>query len=326
MTAAVPPFFVVGCGRSGTTLLRVMLNRHSQLAVPLESLFVLDYLQASNDVPIDRMREMIVDEYELREWGLDVSSEQLVDCSRPVDLVSRLHELFAIEEGKESWGNKTPRFVRHWRLLKSAFPAARFVHVVRDPRAVADSLARSEVHRSTHYHGARRWVHDVTAGLEMEKQLGEDVLRLPYERLVSETDESIESVCRFLGVDPEPIGESAGGQEEYDAYYQRIHKLVSGPVDPGRAEAWRQEMPADRIRLVEGVAGDLMGTLGYAPSTPTTRPGRMDVISAQASRVMRLPGRTLHFFRTRRGYLVRLFARKRRLGTLNWHDVSELFI
>ncbi len=64
--AGPPPFFIVGCGRSGTTLLRAMLNSHSQLAVPLESLFIVDYLEASDDVSAATLRRMLPREHELR--------------------------------------------------------------------------------------------------------------------------------------------------------------------------------------------------------------------------------------------------------------------
>ena len=52
---SAPPFFIVGCGRSGTSLLREMLNSHSKLAVPLESLFIIDYLRAGSRMPLPEM-------------------------------------------------------------------------------------------------------------------------------------------------------------------------------------------------------------------------------------------------------------------------------
>lgn len=322
------PFFIVGCGRSGTTLLRVMLNRHSQIAVPQEGLFVVDYLRAEPDVPVDQMRKLIVGEYELTEWDLHVTESDLIDCEDPVCLVSRLHELYADREGKPFWGHKTPRFVLDWRLLKRSFPTAKFIHILRDPRAVANSLVRSDVHRSTFYHGALRWIRDVSAGLEMEQELDGDALRVNYEELVIDTDPVIHQILEFLGAEYEPLSDPASTttQPRYDSYYENIHSLVSKPPSTDRASAWRSEMNPDQIRVTEALTKDLMTTVGYTPIDPAAALTATDTLLANTRKVWRVPGRTKHFATLRRGYLTGLFRRKRALGLLSASDFARLFI
>lgn len=322
----VPPFFIVGCGRSGTTLLRVALNRHSHLAIPQEGLFALDYLMADPSVPVSTMRELIVGEYELGEWGLNVTAEDLRDCADAVKLVIRLHELYAAQEGKEAWGDKTPRFVLYWKLLKRVFPDARFLHVVRDPRAVAHSLVNSDVHRSTYYHGAKRWERDVSAGLEMERALRSDALRVPYEDLVAEPDQVFHKICHFLGVPFESVGDAFDRGSAYDPYYQNIHRLVSKPITSARRDAWRSEMSCEQVRVVESIASRSMTDLGYQPTNEDPRLQISDVVKGQLDKVIRVPGRAKHFATLRKGYLSGLFGRKRALGTFTWRDIMRLFV
>lgn len=322
------PFFIVGCGRSGTTLLRVMLNRHSQIAVPQEGLFVVDYLKAGPAISVDLMRELIVGEYELEEWGLHVTETDLVDCRDAVCLVSRLHELYANRQGKTYWGHKTPRFVLDWRLLKESFPSARFIHIVRDPRAVANSLVKSDVHRSTFYHGALRWVRDVSAGLEMEQELGGDALRVSYEELVADPDPVVLQMLEFLGAEPEVLSDPTGGSKQggYGRYYDNIHSLVTKPPSADRVSAWRSEMPTRQIRVVEALTKSLMKEVGYSAIDPSADLRVTDILLANAEKAWRVPGRTKHFATLRRGYLTALFKRKRALGLLTASEIAKLFI
>jgi len=154
------------------------------VAIPLESLFIADYLRSTVRWSPDQIKQHIVREPELREWGLRVSVGDLGKCRTVGEVIVRLHELYAESKGKKHWGQKTPRLVRYLPLLADHFPDARFIHLVRDPRAVVSSLIRSEVHRSTPWYGARRWVMDVQAGLDFETQHPERIMRLSYEALV----------------------------------------------------------------------------------------------------------------------------------------------
>lgn len=75
------PFFLIGCGRSGNTLLRAMLNQHPQIAIPPESLFIPDYLQASSTTSLKKMKRLLVQEYEIKEWDLNIDLEDFSQLS-----------------------------------------------------------------------------------------------------------------------------------------------------------------------------------------------------------------------------------------------------
>lgn len=312
------PFFIVGCGRSGTTLLRVMLNRHSELAVPLESLFLIDYLRADGRVSVDLLRRLAVREFELREWGLSVEGKHLAGCNSAREIIETLHRIYATEHGKKRWGQKTPRLVRYGPLLKEAWPEARFIFMVRDPRSVVASLTRSNVHRSNALYGARRWVRDCEAGLALERSWPESVLRIRYEDLVKSPAAELERICGFLDVPIEAglLGDGGGSDPAYGAYYDQIHRRVGDLPDPGRADAWRDELAARDIRVIEAVCGETMSRLDYPPSVGQPDPSPGYLLWLRLQRVPGFLGQLFHYLARRRPYLTCTLNRKVRLGLL----------
>ncbi|MCA9889387.1 MAG: sulfotransferase, partial [Anaerolineae bacterium] len=80
------PFFIVGCGRSGTTLLRRMVDAHPLLAVPVESLFMIDYLRVRDSVQNVPYKRLILGEHEFSEWELSVSEDDLAACNGVVEV------------------------------------------------------------------------------------------------------------------------------------------------------------------------------------------------------------------------------------------------
>ena len=176
-----------------------MLNRHEAIAIPLESLFIIDYLRVSKRIDLAQLKAMLVNEPEIHEWGLDLTLKDIEGSQTIEQVIELIHELYAESRGKSSWGQKTPRFVRHTELLHAHFPQARFVHLIRDPRAVASSLILSDVHRSNAYHASLRWKTDVGAGLSFQEENPEKVISVHYEDLVRNTEQSLQNITFFLG-------------------------------------------------------------------------------------------------------------------------------
>lgn len=317
MSSDKPPFFIVGCGRSGTTLVRSMLDAHPDVGVPLESLFIIDYLLSSQ--PVETMRTLLPLEYELSEWGIEVAQSDLEGCETARDLIAHVHELYLAHHGKRRWGQKTPRFVRYGALIKQHYPNARFIHLVRDPRAVASSLARSQVHQSTLYHGAKRWRGDVAAGLALEQSFAHDVLRVYYEALVSDPETEVRRICRFLGLDfvEEMLRFYQQAPSDYGSYYHQIHSGLGKPVSSSSAEGWRDRLSKREVALVERIAGSLMDEVGYvAESPPEAGPSTSYMWRVRLSRLPGIFRQLLHYRRHRSGYLTGVLRRKRVLKTL----------
>jgi len=312
------PFFIVGCGRSGTTLLRTMLNQHSQVAIPLESLFIADYLRAAPDTPAATFRQLILKEYELSEWGIPFAPADFEGCVTAKEFIDRAHDIYARHFGKTIWGQKTPRFVRYGRLLKRHYPEARFINVIRDPRAVVSSLIRSNVHHSNVYFAARRWLRDVQAGLALQEDYPGDAISIQYETLVKSPEDTLRQVCAFLKIDFEPglLTYHKKGTAEYGEYYAQIHAKLNEAPDPTRIEAWRKHLLPRQVALIESVCGETMRSLGYAAEYGERPANKGYILYLKGQRVWGLGSQIFHNFITRRGYLTSFLRRKIRLSLL----------
>jgi len=312
------PFLIVGCGRSGTSLLRSLLNRHQDIAIPLESLFIVDYLRAASHLDLETLKGILVREPEILEWGIAPSIHDLTDCDSIGGAIARLHEIYAGKVGKSTWGQKTPRFVRHLPLLKEHFPSMRVVHIIRDPRAVVSSLMNSDVHRSDPYHGAQRWRLDVSYGLSFGASNPEEVFQVKYEDLVNRPNELLDQIVGFLGLEPawesqpRPLKEA----DEYSAFYDNIHANLDRPPSTQFVDKWRNELSAHDVEIVEAVCLDRMIELGYRPEHERPNPGKGRFRRARMLRLIRIPMQAARYLRYRRTYLFHLFWRKWRLGLL----------
>lgn len=314
----VPPFFIVGCGRSGTSLLRTMLDHHPAVCIPPEALCLIDLLRARR-APIDRLRRTMLADHEIRAWGVPLDPGRYDDCTSAAALIERVHELRAEQRAKPNWGHKTPRFVRHTGLLREHFPAARFVHVVRDPRAVALSFMRSPLHRSNPLYAARRWRRDAGAGRQLTDTHPERAIETRYEDLVAEPRETLARVCAFLGLDfdERTLAYHRDAADELRPSHRAIHARLAAPPDPARIHAWRDTLTPGQIRTIETIAGPLMDRFGYQRLDPEPTPRTLPAFEAaryKAQRLAGLAGQTLYALRRRGGFLPNFVARKLRLG------------
>lgn len=319
------PFFIIGCGRSGTTLLRNILNHHSKIAIPLESLFIIDYLSIKDSIPLDTLRNLMVREYEIDEWGLKIGPDLLADCSSVKDMIIAIHNLYMEAYGKAMWGQKTPRFIRHGDLLKATFPDCSFIHVIRDPRAVVSSLIKSNVHRSNAYYASLRWLNDVNEGLKLKSKHKKDLLEIRYEDLVKNPKDTLEVVCAFIGVDYEPtiLEYHKRGNQEYSAYYKKVHSMLGKSPITERIDAWRSTLSKREISLIESLCGETMKELGYAPSTKYGSPDNIYIFFLRLQRILGFIRQVSHYALTRREYIICNLRRKLKLSLL-FKGVSKI--
>lgn len=322
-----PPFFIVGCGRSGTTLLRTMLNHHPLLGIPVESLFIADYLRGGEQgAPLPRLIRLLVNDYEFAEWRMPVTAADFEGCTDAPALIERIHARYLAQAGKHIWGQKTPRFIRHGALLKRHFPGARFIHILRDPRAVVNSLMTSTLHRSNALYAARRWVRDVEAGLALRAAWPADVLEVRYEALVSSPEAELRRVCDFLGVDftPAMLDYHEKGKAEYSSFFDQAHARLNEPPRAERAEAWRTSLTPQQIALTEWLCAETMHKVGYPLTHPNPAPPRPGLVRwLHIERYWGLLVQIVERVIKRPRELWTFFWRKWRLG-LFWRDLSEV--
>ena len=292
---AEPPIFVVGVGRSGTTLLRSVLSAHSRLAVTPETHFLAIWEQRaaagfeaawSHYLASRRFADLAVAPGRCREI-LETSPERT-----PRAALAAILAAYGEARGRPRVGEKTPGHWRRARELLDWFPEARVVVTLRDPRAVAASklqapwagramrLHDTSLRRLTRLHvlteEARLWVRCYD---EVVPRLLEDprATLVAYEALVADPEGETRRLCEFLGEAFEPAMLTDRGDQDapggagldmgWAEWRERHHATARRPVDGGSLDKWRAALGPREVAAMEAVAGRAMTRLGYRPAS-----------------------------------------------------------
>jgi hypothetical protein len=243
-----------------------MLGAHPDCICTPESEFMTDVLRVSAD-PGARLASIVADERFLPwEGDLDALRQELAthggDYAESLLRIVRRYAASVGREGARVWIDHTPLNARVAATLLEMFPAARFIHIVRDGRAVAASVlpltwGPNTVERSAHW-----WIELVAFGLALESWGRERVMRVRYEDLVGDPESTVRSLSAFTGLSFDPVMLRADGfRPPPDPVKQ--HALIGQPPRRDRARAWTTALTPRQIEIVEFVAGDLLRYLGY---------------------------------------------------------------
>jgi hypothetical protein len=292
-----PYVFLVGCPRSGTTLLRRIADAHPELAVARGTRWIPRTFEFRRGLTEDgyvtpKLLERLRDPFRLERLALDEDDlERLVAGRERVsfaDFVTALYDLYGERHGKRLVGDKTPGYGRYLPTLHGLWPSAKFVHIVRDGRDVClsvldwrkDATGFSTFDRDPVTTIAVWWEWYVRLGLEGGRELGPELYHeLRYESLVGGPEEECERLCAFLGL---PIDDAmlrfhegrVRDEPGLDA------KKAWRPVTPG-LRSWRSQLPHEEVARFEAAAGALLDELGYERMTASVPLGE----AARATRV-----------------------------------------
>jgi len=250
MTSFTRPIFpfVVGCSRSGTTLLRALLDAHPLLAVPPESHFAL-----ARDARA--LRRALRRDPWFGLWGIETPGLRGLDVA---DAVRALFAAYAAVHGKPRYADKTPHYVSHLPALAERFHEARFVHVVRDGRDVALSLLEVPWGPDDVEGAALYWRRRVLEG--RDARLGPERYReLRYEALVADPERELRALGAWLQL---PYDPAMLERRPLAVPYPEHHRRLELAPTPGLRD-WRREMSAADAARFQAVAGDALAELGY---------------------------------------------------------------
>jgi hypothetical protein len=273
-----PPLLVLGVRRSGTTLLRVMLDRSSQLAVPDESYFVTQLAHRHGRRPdIEAFAEDCRRLSTLRDWGVTPDDLDLRPGTTTGEAIAAVYARYAALQGKPRWGDKTPMYMQHLPLLARLFPEARFVHLIRDGRDAALSflgvppgiMTRTWWQPRSAVDFACQWRTEVEAAQRLGRRVGpERYLEVRYEALVADAPGELRRICAFANLPFEDEMLAYAGAVDVSAKPHQ-QRLLQPPTRNVRD--WRTDLAEEDARAFEGVAGDLLRRLGYDLLVPEGR-------------------------------------------------------
>ncbi len=266
------PIFIVGCPRSGTTLLRNLLRSHPRVTFPAESHFIPAFYRGYGDPHSDReaidLARRILGLEWIRRWNLTLDPVAFARDRSFRQVISRLYEAWARQENKPRWGDKTPHYVTDIGALVELFPAGKVIHIVRDGRDVALSWLKTDFEPRNLFTAAHAWNRYVRAGRAAGAALPRDTyLEIKYESLLRQPVDTMRAVCAFIDepftdavLRPRPLP----GILRPALFGKRTLVIASQSelVSTNQAK-WKTELAAaDRV-LFESVAGELLTALGY---------------------------------------------------------------
>lgn len=269
------PVFIVGCGRSGTTLLRLMLNRGPEIAIPGETWYFRKLLRLWSwgrflgKARLKQRIESLVSGYEtFPELGIDRSdltrALQQIDLSDPGQVLGVANIAFALREKKQRWGDKTPGYITRLGMLRRIWPQAHIIHIIRDGRDVALSFMKAPFGPGTLADAAMHWRKQVLCGLDKGQALyGANYLEIRYEDLVLKPRDVLGRVCNQTGLSL--TDSMLMASEEDRRFVQNQHWLQNAAqeIRTDRIGVWRTKMSREDQKAFHAIAGDVLARLGY---------------------------------------------------------------
>jgi hypothetical protein len=266
------PLFIIGMPRSGTKLMRALLNQHPRINLTLaESHFIPYFLKKFGNPPRFRTREDLnpfIRKLEqtaffatMKKAGYSLSEPTLfegINYSSWSKIFEHVFRRFGPKAPTSAtiWGDKTPGYINHMPLLKTLFPGAKFLHMLRDPRDYCLSV-RNSFGKSI-YRAAHRWRQGVENAHRYGAQLSVDYKEVHYEMLLDKPVSTMSQVADFLGV----------------SYDDTLINLTSAPEDLGDArrhngiltnnkKKYRTQLSSREIRRIEEIVCDVATSVGY---------------------------------------------------------------
>ena len=260
-------FFIVGCPRSGTTLLQQILGRHPEVVIPPETAFFTKLVSESGALRPRPRRQIESDLGVALEVG-----ERLADNAAVEALYRQMAEAYvgATDANAPAWfGDKTPDHLRHTDRIARLLPDARFVLIHRDGRDVALSLSKVPWSPSDPVVNFGIWRQAVAHQRRLLADPPAPVLTVRYEDLASSPRDQVRRLTDFLEIDYDDSllvpREDADGIPEWEMDWKA--RAVE-PIRQDRIAVWRRELDPRAVRTMERWGGVDLTELGYELSEP----------------------------------------------------------
>jgi hypothetical protein len=295
---ATDPIFILGTERSGSNLVRLILNSHSRIAVPhpphivkyfapLEPL----YGDLTNTIAFRRLVDDVLRllDTHIYQWDVPVDAAEVAKTAdRSVfGVYAAVQDQYRAGTGKARWGCKSTFMIDHIGAILERFPDARLIFLVRDPRDVAVSSRKSVFSTFHPYFTAQLWRDQQTVGIEWLDRLPEGrVFLLHYEELTADPEGSVRRLCDYIGEAFEPgmLRFFETDEAKKSASLSESWGNTNRPVSRASVEQWRKGL-SDRERLlVEHVTRAQMARLGYAPVATPEELDRVTIGAAEEAK------------------------------------------
>ena len=283
----LPMPFIVGAPRSGTTLLRFMLDAHPALAIPPETGFLAAIAGDADRLSGEDVHRAITTYHPdfpgWEDFGLSADDYRTrlktIEPFSVAEGVREFYRMYAAKHGKRRFGDKTPTYCQHMSAIGRLLPEARFIHIVRDGRDVAVSLRKVWFAPAKDIASLAAYWSSLVRGAR--KAATSRYMEVRYEALIADPEHVIRTICDFIRLDFDPLMlrywqhtperlKEHRSRRSADGSFVVTHerrleqqRLTMQPPRPDRAFAWRTELTAREQAEFREAAGDTLFELGY---------------------------------------------------------------
>lgn len=262
--------FIAGCGRSGTTYVKTLLDACDDIYIPPESLCLYDYLLYSEKLSRKRLISMFFDEPQLKSW-FKGSADLKLSIPQAIEYIHS-SEMKNIQA--KFWGQKTPRFVRYIDLFNHYYDDIRWILVYRDPRSVVASMLKSRRHTYSISQAVARWKRDNAPIIKLMKGTTVDRNKytfLKYENLISNFEAELNRIYQYLGI-VKPASDHIFNYEygskksrDYKGFRFERNEIREGlkPIQ-NHISSWRNTFNSNEVSYIEKECRDEMTFYGYS--------------------------------------------------------------
>lgn len=275
---------MVGTQRSGSNLLRLLLNQYPEIAAPhpphiLQRFYPLLplYGDLSDWENMFRLTDDICKLVETNPvpWtGVRLDRQEIADACRQntlIEIFRVVYEQAAIRQHAGMWLCKSMANVHFAEEMDSAGLCPKYIYLYRDGRDVACSFRKAIVGEKHVYHIAKAWRKNQLMCLELEKKNRSDrFIRISYENLIHSPEKEMKRMAAYLDLeyDPDIFSYYQSEESRNTSVAGKMWENVAKPILAGNSKKFLKELSKEEIIIFEAVTGDVLGKLGYEPEYP----------------------------------------------------------
>jgi len=273
------PFFILGTGRNGSTLLSCILNNHPNIFIPGEAYILVRMLFTSSFIPIIGWEKFVKDNIKrLQEksinWKIDFLKLQDILLQSPEDMKNIHHfwntanNNYGNSFGKTNfiWGDKTPINTDYVKLVLKHFPSAKFIFLMRDPRGVVNSYLKTNYKKYISQVDFLLWKwKNRTELYQYLLKYSQQIHLIKYEQFLESPLIETNKILDFLNVEKQDqiLNNYHQNMSLLGIEQERIHQNIHRQIDKNIAQNWQQELSSDLIKKINKYLKKPMKTYQY---------------------------------------------------------------
>ena len=270
--------FIITSERSGSNLLRTLLNNHSQISAPIAphflnsfDSFIDKYGNLNNESNIKQLlKDMtLLANHKFNQWNLTSSSDQLYELYKPTTSTQALDSMYsqkALSDKKSHYACKDNDLYKFALEIKLQIPNAKFIYLYRDVRDHVASWMKTPLFLHTPFDAAQKWSVEQKKILRLIKSRGVVMHRISYEELIQNPTSTMKNLFEYLKINYEKSSTSTDSANS-ESKRNPLWKNLSKPVISDNFNKYRKTLTPKDIRIVESIAKHEMMELGYTLDT-----------------------------------------------------------